>query len=210
MNTKLITTAFLLTLIFSQVFCQSPSSIGDDDSAPYHRFSFLTTWHSFTNWLGDDIGMYEFHFGYRLSPKDKVGIKAAIWKLYQPLGIPLWNPKLMDKSEYYPGRLREYGGGVFYQRMLWKGLFASVEVMPLKQTYLDLNDKKIDDGFRLYTSYHLGYYIPLFKGRAFIEPQIHCNYWPIDTQYPDGFKEKEKKWNNFFLFEPNVYIGINF
>jgi hypothetical protein len=94
--------------------------------------------------------------------------------------------------------------------MLWKGLFASIEILPLLKTYLDESNKKIDNGFKLYTTYHLGYHIPLFKGRLFIEPQIHCNYWPIDTNIPQGFKEKESKWNNYFLFEPNLYIGVNF
>ncbi|HEY0714542.1 MAG TPA: hypothetical protein VGF45_17790 [Polyangia bacterium] len=179
------------------------------DSMP-HRFSVLTTWHAFTNWLGDDIEMYEFHAGYRLTADDKVGIKAATWKLYQPLGIPLWNSKLTDKSQRYPGRLRESGAGAFYQRKLWKGLFAAAEVMLLRKTFLDHQDNELDSGIRLYTSYHLGYYVSFFNDRLFIEPQIHCNYWPVDSEGPPAFKELDDRWNNHFLFEPNLYIGINF
>jgi hypothetical protein len=41
-----------------------------------------------------------------------------------------------------PGRLRETGIGVIYQRMIWKGLFAVVEILPQLKTYLDENDKK--------------------------------------------------------------------
>lgn len=214
MSLKRIATVFILTLLTIPVFCQSKpqSSTGNNNDSllSAYKFTFLTPWHTLANWIGPDIDMYEFHFGYRITPRDKIGIKTATWKLFQPLGIPIWNPKVMDGSEHYPGRLREYGAGIIYQRMLWERLFASVEIMPLKQIYLDPNDKKIGEGFRLYTSYHVGYYVPLFKGRAFIEPQIHCNYWPIDTEYPDGFKEREKDWNNYFLFEPNLYIGINF
>ena len=44
----------------------------------------------------------------------------------------------------------------------------------------------------------------------FIEPQIHCQNWFIDTNTPPGFKEKDNKWHNYFLFEPNVYIGVKF
>ena len=94
--------------------------------------------------------------------------------------------------------------------MLWKGLFAQVEVLPLIKTYLDENNEKIGDGFKLYTTYHLGYRIPLFKNRMYIEPQIHCNYWPIDTKAPQSFQQEESKWNNFFLFEPNLHIGVKF
>jgi hypothetical protein len=109
------------------------------------------------------------------------------------------------------GRLRESGIGIAYQRFLWKGLFASLEILPLLKKYTDDNGKKLGNGFKLYTSYHIGYHVPLFKDRLFLEPQIHCNYWPIDTKGPQGFEEKEQKWSNrYFLFEPNLFIGVNF
>ena len=50
--------------------------------------------------------------------------------------------KLETESEFYPGHVRETGIGITYQRMLWKGLFATVEVLPQFQTYLDLDGKK--------------------------------------------------------------------
>jgi hypothetical protein len=83
--------------------------------------------------------------------------------------------------------------------------------LPLWKIYLDENKKKIGDGFKLYASYHLGYHAPLFRNGLLLEPQVHCNYWPIDTKGPLGFEEKENKWkNNYFLFEPNIFIGVNF
>jgi hypothetical protein len=176
------------------------------------KFSVSTPWLTFTNFGEEKTNThhYEFHSKYALTPKDKIGIKVATWKLFAPMGIPLWDSHIMKESEFYPGRLRETGIGPTYQRMLWKGLFATVEILPQLKTYLDENDKKICNGFKLYTSYHLGYHISLFKNRIFIEPQIHCQYWPIDTNTPQGFKEIDSKWNNYFLFEPNVYIGVNF
>jgi hypothetical protein len=126
------------------------------------------------------------------------------------MGIQLWDPLFLDEGEFFPGRLRETGIGITYQRFLWKGLFASLEALPLLKTYLDEDGTKVDKGFKLYTTAHLGYHIPLIKNRFYIEPQIHCNYWPIDTKAPQGFYEKENKWENFFLFEPNLYIGVNF
>lgn len=89
-------------------------------------------------------------------------------------------------------------------------MYASVEIMPFLKVFLDKNDTKIENGFRLYTSYHIGYHIPLFKNRMFIEPQIHSQYWPINSKGPTGFREKVKKHDNYFLFEPNLYIGIKF
>ena len=94
--------------------------------------------------------------------------------------------------------------------MLWKGLFATVEILPQLKTYIDDNNNAIGKLFKQYTSYHLGCHIPLFNNRMYIEPQIHCNYWPINTNTPQSFQELDKEWNNYFLFEPNLYIGFNF
>jgi hypothetical protein len=212
---KLSLTLLVCTMLTSMAFSQNmyKSERGFlKDSVPAYKFSVSTTWLSFANFGEEATNThhYELHFKYRITPKDIIGIKVATWKLFAPMGIPLWDPLLMKESEFYPGRLRESGIGVTYQRMLWKGLFATVEILPQLKTYLDENDKKIGNGFKLYTSYHLGYHISLFKDRMYIEPQIHCQYWPIDTNTPPGFKEKDDKWNNYFLFEPNLYIGVNF
>lgn len=212
---KLSLTLLACTMLTSMALSQKmhkPVKDSLNDSIPGYKFSVSTTWLSFVNFGQEKTNThhYELHFKYSITPKDKIGIKVATWKLFAPMGIPLWDPLLMKESEFYPGRLRESGIGVTYQRMIWKGLFATVEILPQLKTYLDENDKKIGNGFKLYTSYHLGYHISLFKNRMYIEPQIHCQYWPIDTNTPQGFKEKDDKWNNYFLFEPNLYIGIKF
>ena len=128
------------------------------------------------------------------------------------MGIQWWDgllDKIDSETEFYPGYVRETGIGVSYQRMLWKGLFASVEVLPQYKTYLDLNNKKIANGFKLYTSYHVGYHIAFGKKkRIFIEPQVHFQNWMFDTNTPNEFKQLDNKWKSYFLFEPNLYIGI--
>lgn len=211
---KLVTT--LLIIVFATMaFGQNPSKKVRETAngpVPDHKFSVGTTWLTFLNFEEEKTNThhYEFHLGYQLTTKDKIGIKVASWKLFAPMGIPMWDPLFQDESEFFPGRLAEFGVGVTYQRMLWKGLFTTVEVLPLHKSYLDENKKEIGEGFKLYTTFHLGYHIRLLKNRFYIEPQIHCNYWPIDTNIPQGFKEIETKWNNYFLFEPNLYIGVNF
>lgn len=156
----------------------------------------------------------ELHGKINLDNKNIVGIKFATWQLFQPMGIVWWDG-LLDKvesgTEFYPGHVRETGVGFSYQRMLWKGLFSTVEVLPQFKTYLDEDRNKIGNGFKLYNSLHLGYHIPLGKKkRFFIEPQIHAQTWLFDTDAPAGFKELDDKWRNYFLFEPNLYIGVNF
>ncbi len=156
----------------------------------------------------------ELHVKRELDSKNIIGVKFATWRLFQPMGIQWWDgllDKIDSESEFYPGYLRETGIGISYQRMLWKGLFATVEVLPQYKTYLDLNNEKIANGFKLYTSYHLGYHIAFGKKkRIFIEPQVHFQNWMIDTNTPDAFKQLDNRWKSYFLFEPNLYVGIKF
>ncbi len=158
--------------------------------------------------------MIELHIKRNLDNKNIIGLKLATWRLFQPMGIQYWDgllDKIESESEYYPGFVRERGIGFTYQRMLWKGLFASVEVLPQIQTYIDLEGNKIGNDFKLYNSYHVGYHIAFGKKkRFFIEPQIHVNHWMFDNNAPEAFKVIDDKWKNYFLFEPNIYIGMSF
>jgi hypothetical protein len=212
MKLKYFAFACLATLSLTTAFGQNTADNSTQTlkkKAPFHRFSISTPYLSLINFVPPSIDMYELHVDYRITPKDQIGVKAVTWSLFEPMGIP-WGPDKMNETENYPGRVRETGVGITYQRLLWKGLFAAVEILPLHRTFLNENHKKVDTGFRLYTSYHVGYHIPLFRNRMFLEPQIHCNYWPVDSKGPAGFAGMENKWNNYFLFEPNLYIGINF
>ncbi len=156
----------------------------------------------------------ELHIKRNLDDKNIIGVKLATWRLFQPMGITWWDglvDKLETETEFYPGHVRASGIGLTYQRMLWKGLFATVEVLPQFQTYLDGDNQKIDNGFQLYNSYHLGYHISFGKQkRLFIEPQVHCQHWMFESDAPEGFRELDDKWRNYFLFEPNLYFGLKF
>jgi len=212
---KLILTTLMIAALATLTSGQNTSHIkrgAVKEAIPSYKFSISTTWLTFLNFGAEKTNThhYEFHIGYQITPKDRIGIKTATWKLFAPMGIPMWDPLFQDESEFFPGRLAECGIGITYQRMLWKGLFAAVEVLPLYKTYLDENNQETGDGFKLYTTFHVGYHVRLFKNRIFIEPQIHCNYWPVDTKAPQSIEERENKWNNYFLFEPNLYIGISF
>jgi hypothetical protein len=130
------------------------------------------------------------------------------------MGITWWDgllDKIESESEYYPGHVRTMGIGLSYQRMLWKGLFATAELLPQFLTYTDLEGDKIGNGFKLYSSYHLGYHIAFGKKKHFfIEPQINCMLWTSDKEAPKEFKQLNDKWRNYFLLEPQVYLGWKF
>jgi hypothetical protein len=205
MNFRKILSTILFLLCLTQVFSEDLEVELTD-----YKFSVISPWHTFLNWIGEDIEMYELHVNYDITPKDTIGIKVATWKIFEPMGIQLWDPNLMKKSEWFSGRIWERGIGITYQRYLWKGFFTSVEVMPMNKIFLDPDGKQIAQGFRLYTSLHVGYHFSFLNDRIFIEPQIHCNYWPINTKGPNGFREKVEEYDNFLLFEPNIYFGVSF
>jgi hypothetical protein len=211
--------AILLMFCTLNVFAQSNSPMGTETKVTHkYRVSLpvITLPQLFTKSWDDRTHTQhiELHIKRNLDDKNILGLKLATWRLFQPMGITWWDglpDKIESESEFYPGHVRASGIGITYQRMLWKGLFATVEVLPQFQTYLDENDKKVGDGFQLYNSYHLGYHIAFGKQkRFFIEPQVHCQHWMFDNNAPEGFRELDDKWRSYFLFEPNLYFGIKF
>jgi hypothetical protein len=189
-----------------------PDSLKESRPVKTYRSSVVTTYLTFLNFGEEKTNTHhlEFHYRYKVTAKDVIGVKIATWKLFAPMGIQLWEPEFLDESEFYHGRLRETGIGFVYQRFLWRGLYASVELLPLIKIYLDTENHTIGNGFKLYTTCHFGYHFSLFRNRVEVEPQIHCNFWPIDTKGPAGFEALDTRWKNYMLFEPNLYIGVAF
>jgi hypothetical protein len=213
MQNQFLMLFFCLTFFTSARSQNSKPSFSD--SILNYKYSVASPWHSFVNFGEEKTNTqhYELHIKYAIGTQNKVGIKITTWSLFQPMGILWWDElltKIETESEFYPGRLKEIGFGASYQHLFWKGLFGTVEILPQYKTYYNLNKEKIGTGFKLYTSYHIGYHFTCFKQRVFIEPQLHCQNWMIDTKAPEGFQALDKKWKNYFLFEPNLYIGINF
>ncbi|WP_044208718.1 hypothetical protein [Flammeovirga sp. OC4] len=204
-----------LTLFTLNVFAQQNTELskkGDNDLKYRVSFPAIILGNLGEGGERTNTQHFELHIKRELNAKSIVGVKLATWRLFQPMGIQWWDgllDKIDSKEEFYPGYLRETGVGFSYQHMLWKGLFASVEVLPLFKTYLDLDNNKIANGFKLYNSYHIGYHFAFGKKKQFfIEPQFHCNVWHIDTNTPEEFKQLDNRWDSYFLFEPNLYIGI--
>ena len=84
--------------------------------------------------------------------------------------------------------MRTYGIAVAYQRFLWRGLYTAVNAVNGKQSYFDTNSKKIQNGYQLFMTYRLGYQVPLFKNKFFIEPSVAMTHRPIDSNMPENFK----------------------
>jgi hypothetical protein len=158
----------------------------------------------------DSPDFYQLCIGYQLDDKSALFLNGITWKYPAPLGIPMWDPRFDSPDEEYPGYVRAFGLGLGYQRFIWKGLFASLYAIPFFQKFYTSGDQYIQSGFQLYLQTQLGYQIDLFGGRLFLKPAIYLNYWPVDTNFPEAFRQKEKNWPNYQPFEPHLNIGFRF
>jgi hypothetical protein len=148
---------------------------------------------------------YQLNLGYRITPKDVLIVEAITWTYHEPLGIQYW-----DEGKEYPGAIREFGLGLAYQRFIWKGFYSAFHATPFFRQYLDKDNEIIQNGFQLFLTLRFGYHISLFKNRLFFEPSIAFTAWPISTNVPSSFRETEKGYNKFFLFEPGLHFGVKF
>lgn len=154
---------------------------------------------------------FQLDFGYRMTGKDVIRLSPKTWKYAWPNGIhPFLNDAYYKPEEKFPGYVREYGITFSYQRFLWKGLYAQLDVMPTLQDFVNVNGKKIDSGFQIFNSYRVGYHIKLFKDKFFFQPSICVTHRAHHTQLPDGFKQLDDKWSKFIFPEPGLNVGFNF
>lgn len=153
----------------------------------------------------------QVNVGHRITGKDVIALELRTWKYAWPLGIhPLANKAYGTPEEEFPGYIREYGLSFVYQRFLWKGLYAELNVMNAFQNFVNQDNDKIDTGFQVFNTYRAGYHIKLFKDKFFIQPSIAITHRPFHTEMPDGFKQLDDQWSKFIFGEPGLHFGYNF
>ncbi len=153
----------------------------------------------------------QLNLGYRITGKDVITLEPKTWKYAWPNGIhPFLNKSYGKPEEKFPGYVREYGVSVAYQRFLWKGLYAELNVMPSLQDFVTEKGKRIDKGIQIFNTYRIGYHIKLFKDRFFIQPSFAMTHRAYHTKLPDGFKQLDDKWSKFVFPEPGFHFGYNF
>lgn len=161
------------------------------------------------NALPDPPAFYQLTYGYRLSRTDAVSLEAITWRYTAPLGIPYGSSKDAPEEEY-PGSVRSFGVGVAYQHLIWRGFYTSVHALPLLQRYADEEGKHLQSGFQLFTTLRAGYQLQFRSDRWFLEPSVAATAWPINSNVPESFAARDRKWNKYFLFEPGLHFGWRF
>jgi hypothetical protein len=157
----------------------------------------------------DAPDFYQLNVGYWIGDRTTVSLEAITWRYIRPVGIP-YGPSFDSPEEDYPGHVREAGVGIAYQRLLWGNFYSAGHVLPLVKRYVAEEDASIQQGFRLFLTARAGYHLRLFRGRLFMEPSIAATYWPVDTNMPAAFEDRESRWPNYFLLEPGLHFGVGF
>jgi hypothetical protein len=150
----------------------------------------------------------QLNVGYRLTPKDVISIEFKRSIYAWPIGIP-FGPSFDAPGLNYPGHARILAPTVGYQRFWWKGVYTSVYALNAFEKYLDVDRKKIGNGYTLYLNFHFGYQFRFWENRFFFEPAMGCSYWPVRTKVPEAFKAVESRWPNYFI-QPGLHFGFNF
>lgn len=146
-------------------------------------------------------------FTYR---KDNVFfVNATTWKYDGPLGIP-YGSDFDSPDHAYPGYVRAFGLGGGYQRFLWRKAFAALHATPFLQRFVDADGLDLQSGFQLFLQTQMGYQFEFWEEQIFLKPGLSFNFWPVNTNLPDTFQEKEKNWPSYFLFEPYLNAGYKF
>ena len=177
----------------------------------YRKFFIGSTLFMIANVVPDNNPpqMVYLNFGYRITGRDVISLEFKTWKYAWPIGIP-YGKSFEAEGEGFPGYIREHGVSVNYQRFLWKGLFAQVDVMPAFQTFVNDDGKKIDKGFQIFNTYSIGYHIKLFRDRLFFQPSIAMTHRPYQSTMPDSFKQVDDRWPRVFFLQPGLHFGVNF
>jgi hypothetical protein len=197
----------LLGLVFTGCL-QVNAQVGKRDSV-FRRWYVGSSFFMFGNFAKVNNPEYvQLNIGYRLTPKDVISFEFKRSIYSWPIGIP-FGPSFDGPGLNYPGHARILAPTFAYQRFWWKGVYTSVYALNAFEKYLDEQNKKIGNGFTLYLNFHLGYQFQFFKNRFFFEPAIGCSYWPLRTNVPQSFKEKESRWPNYFI-QPGLHFGFNF
>ncbi|HRK05068.1 MAG TPA: hypothetical protein PLW14_08225 [Chlorobiota bacterium] len=202
--------AFAIVLLFAPGVT---APCAENDST--HKQWFIgSTFLMLGNFIPDDPNRPDFiqlNVGYRITPKDAVFLELKTSKFNWPLGMPWSEIVDEDRAQYnFPGYVRQYILGVAYNRFWWKGLFTGIHAMNAFQTYRDENAKAMNHAYTLFMTYRLGYQLQLFDNLFFFEPSIGFTHWPIKTNTPQVFLEKEKLWPGYFAWEPGLHFGFNF
>jgi hypothetical protein len=208
-SNSVVMKSILASLVIVLLSAGNSSAIAETGKDPERKYYIGTSAFMIGNLFPDPPYFFQLDYGFHLTQKDVLIIEGITWTYLAPLGMPVTSAKV-PKDKSYPGSVRAFGVGLDYQRFYWKGLYSTVHATPFLQYFMNPDNEVIQTGFQLFLQFRIGYHFKLFHNRFYIEPSVAFNYWPINTNLPVSFQQKEDKWPNYALFEPGLNFGFKF
>jgi len=206
MKTSLLLSFLMGLMLPTSAYAQSE----EEESAKPKQFLGSSLFMLFNLLPVDDPPSYaQLNYGRWLTEKDVLIVEAITWQYHGPLGVP-WGQGGGNPDALFPGTARDIGVGLAYQRYLWKDAYTALHATPFVQQYFDEAGERIQTGFQLFMTLRFGYHFEFWDDRLFFEPSVAFTSWPINTNLPESFAEKEEMWPSYFLFEPGLTVGMFF
>ena len=154
---------------------------------------------------GDNSYYAGIDYGRKLNQKNDLVVGLNIYKYISPMSVPL------NDTTSYPGHVVSSGIVFAFQHYMWKNVFIDQLCNPLILVYKNENDNHKTTGFMLLLAARIGLHFNFnaFNVPLYIEAGGEINYWPVNRNVPDNFKQTDNKYNNY-VFAPAIQIGIMF
>jgi hypothetical protein len=117
-------------------------------------------------------------------------------------------PKMLK----YPGHIQNYAPILAYRRYFWRGLHAEYQLYPGYSIFHEEAKNKNTHSFTLFTEFRAGYRFDFSIGKL---PLMLNLQWPIgftlyESNQPESFREINRQDPVFYIFWPNIYVGVRF
>jgi hypothetical protein len=117
-------------------------------------------------------------------------------------------PKLLE----YPGYAVNISLIFAYRYYVWRKLHVEYQLYPGYTKYYEKNEDVFYKSFNLFNEFRIGYKFnfQFFSLPLLINLQLPIGFTIFDTNEPETFKAIRKQDPIFYIFIPNIYLGIRF
>jgi hypothetical protein len=117
-------------------------------------------------------------------------------------------PKMIE----YPGYTVNISPIFAYRHYFWKGLHVEYQLYPGYTKYYEENEDRFYHSFNLFNEFRAGYKFNfhIYRMPIILNLQFPVGFTIYDTNEPETFKQIRKQDPVFYIFYPNIYIGIRF
>ncbi len=117
-------------------------------------------------------------------------------------------PKMLQ----YPGYSVNISPIIAYRHYFWKKLHAEYQLYPGFTKYYEKSEDRFYKSFNLFNEFRIGYKFTfhIYKMPFILNLQFPVGFTIYDTNEPKTFKQIRKQDPIFYIFYPNIYLGIRF